>query len=86
MPVWLLRLTMDLEDVAHYTLSVSLRKIGIPDDLFGSVIISNFGILGIDNALVPLSPYCPLIVGVGRTRPMPVVQGGAVVVADCVTA
>ena len=86
MPVWLLRLTMDLEDVAHYTLNVSLRKIGIPDDLFGSVIISNFGILGIDNALVPLSPYCPLIVGVGRTRPMPVVQGGAAVVADCVTA
>jgi len=86
MPVWLLRLTMDLEDVAHYTLNVSLRKIGIPDDRFGSVITSNFGVLGIDNALVPLSPYCPLIVGVGRTRPMPVVQGGAAVVADCVTA
>ena len=87
MPVWLLRLTMSLEDIAHYTLNVSLRKIGIPDDRFGSVMISNFGILGIDNALVPLSPYCrcPLIVGVGRTRPMPVVQGGKVVAADCVT-
>ncbi len=70
------------------TLNVSLRKIGIPDDRFGSVITSNFGVLGIDNALVPLSPYCrcPLIFGVGRTRRMPVVQGSAVVVADCVTA
>ena len=63
MPVWLPRLTMDLQDVAHYTLNVSLRKIGIPDDRFGSVIISNFGVLGIDNALMPLSPYCPLPAG-----------------------
>lgn len=72
------RLTMSLEDVAHDTLNVSLRKIGIPDDRFGSVIISNFGVLGIDNALMSLSSHCRClrIVGVGRTRPMPVVQGG----------
>ena len=87
MPVWLLRLTMALEDFAHYTLNVSLTKFGIPDDRFGSVMISNFGVLGIDNALVPLSPYCrcPLIVGVGRPRPKPIVRGGEVVVAECVT-
>ena len=87
MPVWLLRITMALEDFAHYTLNVSLRRFGLPDDRFGSAIISNFGVLGIDNALVPLSPYCrcPLILGVGRTRPMPVVQNGAVAVAECVT-
>lgn len=87
MPVWLLRLTMALEDFAHYTLNVSLTKLGIPDDRFGSVMISNFGVLGIDNALVPLSPYCrcPLIVGIGRPRPMPIVRGGAVVVAECIT-
>ena len=49
--------------------------------------ISNFGVLGIDNALVPLSPYCrcPLIIGIGRPRPMPVVRNGAVAVAECVT-
>ena len=87
MPVWLLRLTMAFEDFCHYTLNVSLRGLGIPDDRFGSAIISNFGVLGIDNALVPLSPYCrcPLIVGMGRTRPMPVVQDGAVAVAECIT-
>ena len=87
MPVWLLRLTMALEDFAHYTLNVSLRRFGIPDDRFGSAIISNFGVLGIDNALVPLSPYCrcPLIVGMGRPRPMPIVKNGEVVVAECIT-
>ena len=87
LPVWLLRLTMAFEDFAHFTLNLSLKKLGIPDDRFGSVIISNFGVLGIDNALVPLSPYCrcPLIVGVGRPRPMPVVRGKEIVVAECVT-
>ena len=87
MPVWLLRLTMALEDFAHYTLNVSLRRFGLPDDRFGSAIISNFGILGIENALIPLSPYCrcPLIVGMGRPRPMPVVRNGTVVVAECIT-
>jgi len=87
MPVWLLRVTMALEDFAHYTLNVSLRRLGLPDDRFGSAIISNFGVLGIDNALVPLSPYCrcPLIVGMGRPRPMPVVRDGQVAVAECVT-
>ncbi len=87
MPVWLLRLTMALEDFAHYTLNVSLRRFGLPDDRFGSAIISNFGVLGIENALIPLSPYCrcPLIVGMGRTRPMPIVRNGAVVAAECIT-
>jgi len=87
MPVWLLRLIMKIEDFAHYTLNVSLRAFGIPDDRFGSAIISNFGILGIENALIPLSPYCrcPLMVGVGRHRPMPIVRNGEVVVAECIT-
>ena len=86
-PVWLLRLIMYAEDFAHYTLNVSLRRFGIPDDRFGSAIISNFGVLGIDNALVPLSPYCrcPLIVGMGRPRPVPIVRDNAVVVAECIT-
>lgn len=87
MPVWLLRLTMAVQDFAHYTLNVSLKSVGIPDDRFGSAIISNFGVLGIDNALVPLSPYCrcPLIVGIGRPRPKPIVRDGTVVAAECIT-
>jgi pyruvate/2-oxoglutarate dehydrogenase complex dihydrolipoamide acyltransferase (E2) component len=86
-PVWLIRLIMGLQDFAHFTLNISLRRFGLPDDRFGSVMISNFGVLGIDNALIPLSPYCrcPLIIGMGRPRPMPVVRDGQVVVAECIT-
>lgn len=87
MPIWLMRLTMILQEFFHFTLNVSLKRFGLPDDRFGSVMISNFGVLGIDNALVPLSPYCrcPLIIGVGRPRPMPMVRKGEIVVAECVT-
>lgn len=87
LPVWLLRLTMSLQDFAHYTLNVSLDRFGIPDDRFGSAIITNFGVLGIENALVPLSPYCrcPLIVGVGHPRPIPIVRKGEIVAAECIT-
>lgn len=87
MPDWLLRLTMAAQDFVQFGMNVSLKKFGLPDDRFGSAIISNFGVLGIDNALVPLSPYCrcPLIIGMGRTRPMPIVRDGQVVAAECVT-
>jgi pyruvate dehydrogenase E2 component (dihydrolipoamide acetyltransferase) len=87
MPVWLMRLTLRLQAFCLYTLDISLSRFGLPDDHFGSVMISNFSVLGIDNALVPLSPYCrcPLIIGMGRIRPMPIVRDGQVVVADCVT-
>jgi hypothetical protein len=87
MPSWLLRLTMVVQDFAHFTMNVSLRRFGLPDDRFGSVMISNFGVLGIDNALVPLSPYCrcPLIIGMGRIRPVPIVRDGQIVAAECIT-
>ena len=51
--------------------------------------ITNIGALGIDNALVPLSPYtrCPLIIGVGKVRREPVVRGDEVVIGKkiCIT-
>lgn len=87
LPIPLVRIAIALQDFFHFTLNVSLARFGLPDDRFGSVMISNFGVLGIDNALVPLSPYCrcPLIIGIGRPRPMPVVRDGQVTVAECVT-
>lgn len=86
LPIWLMRWTMRFEDFVHFTLNMSLRGCGLPDDRFGSAMISNFGVLGIDNALAPLSPYCrcPLIVGIGRPRLMPIVRDEAVAVAECV--
>ena len=86
LPAWVLRIVMRFQHFFHFTLNTSLRAFGLPDDRFGSVMISNFGPLGLETGLVPLSPYCrcPLIIGIGRPRPLPIVRDGAVVVAECV--
>ena len=87
LPVGILRRIMRIQNFFQYTLNLSLRPLGIPDDRFGSVIISNFGPLGLENGLVPLSPYCrcPLMIGIGKPTPKAIVQDGQVVAAECVT-
>ena len=87
MPAWALRLVMRFQSFFQYTLNTSLRSLGIPDDRFGSVVISNFGPLGLENGLVPLSPYCrcPLMIGMGKPMPKAIVQDGQVVAAQCIT-
>jgi 2-oxoacid dehydrogenases acyltransferase (catalytic domain) len=86
-PTWVLRGVLGIQSLFQYTLNCSLRAVGIPDDRFGSAIITNYGVLGIDYALVPLSPYsrCPLVIGIGHERLLPVVRDGEVVAEDCVT-
>jgi pyruvate/2-oxoglutarate dehydrogenase complex dihydrolipoamide acyltransferase (E2) component len=91
LPTWLVRITQRVQDFFHFTLNVSLRAFGVPDDRFGSFIVTNFGPLGIENALVPLSPYCrcPMIVGVGKPRKVACVEetdeGDIIVARECVT-
>jgi hypothetical protein len=87
LPTWLLRPLLLVQEFLQYTLNVSLGFSGLPRDQFGSVMITNIGALGIDNAFIPLSPYsrCPVIIGIGRPREMPVVKDGAVAVSTCVT-
>lgn len=49
--------------------------------------ISNIGALGIDNALIPLSPYCrcPLIMGIGKPHDAPIIRDNTVVIGKTVT-
>ena len=87
LPTWLLRPLIALQDWCHFTLNVSLKAFGIPDDRFGSAIVTNFGPLGLENGLVPLSPYCrcPMMIGIGKARKIPVVEGETIVARECVT-
>ncbi len=86
LPTWVLRGVLGVQSFVQYTLNRSLLAAGIPDDRFGSAIITNYGALGIDYGLAPLSPYsrCPLVIGIGHERPVPIVRKGEVVPADCV--
>jgi pyruvate dehydrogenase E2 component (dihydrolipoamide acetyltransferase) len=87
MPNWLLRMMLNIQEFFQYTLNMSLGLFGLPKDRFGSVMVTNIGALGIDNALIPLSPYsrCAMIIGVGKPREAPVVENGDVVAGTCVT-
>ena len=75
----LLRLTSFL----GYTLNLDLRWAGVPRDAFGSVMITNVGALGLEEAYVPLLPYSrvPMLLALGAIRETPIARDGRVTVA-----
>ncbi|MDD4528121.1 MAG: 2-oxo acid dehydrogenase subunit E2 [Candidatus Margulisbacteria bacterium] len=83
-PSMLLGIVYKIIDFVIYTLNLSPRIFGLPSDPIGSVIVTNLGSLGLENAFVPLSPYtrCPLIVAIGKTKMKPVVDNGQVVAKE----
>ena len=66
-----------------YTLNLDLRRFGIPNDPFGSIMITNIGSLGLDTAYVPLVPYSrvPILIATGAVKDVPVVEEGKIVPA-----
>ena len=66
-----------------YTLNLDLRRFGIPNDPFGSIMITNIGSLGLDTAFVPLVPYSrvPILIATGAVKDVPVVESGKLVPA-----
>ena len=74
---------LQLTSFASYTLNLDLRWAGVPRDAFGSVMITNVGALGLEEAYVPLVPYSrvPLLLALGAIRETPIVRDGAVTTA-----
>ena len=74
----LLRLT----SFASYTLNLDLGWAGVPRDAFGSVMITNVGALGLEEAYAPLVPYSrvPLLLALGAIREAPVARDGRVAI------
>jgi pyruvate/2-oxoglutarate dehydrogenase complex dihydrolipoamide acyltransferase (E2) component len=67
---------LELTSFASYTLNLDLEWAGVPRDAFGSVMITNVGSLGLDEAYAPLVPYTrvPLVVALGAIREVPVAR------------
>lgn len=78
MPGFLVGWVLDAISFLAYTLNLDLRAIGIPKDPFGSVMVTNIGSLGLEEAFVPLVAYSrvPLLVAMGACRRVPVVREG----------
>ncbi len=83
-PFLLLNKVLDLIAFLTYELNLDLSWAGIPNDPFGSVMITNVGSLGLQEAYVPLVPYShvPLLLAVGEVRQTPVVDDGEIVVGS----
>ncbi|HUJ57917.1 MAG TPA: 2-oxo acid dehydrogenase subunit E2 [Kofleriaceae bacterium] len=73
---------LDLTSFASYTLNLDLSWAGIPRDAFGSIMITNVGSLGLEEAYVPLVPYSrvPLLIALGAIRDAVVPRDGTVAI------
>jgi pyruvate dehydrogenase E2 component (dihydrolipoamide acetyltransferase) len=71
---------LDLTSFASYTLNLDLTWAGIPRDAFGSIMITNIGALGLEEAYVPLVPYSrvPLLLALGAVKESAVARNGRV--------
>lgn len=65
-----------------YDLNLDLRRLGIPRDAFGSVMITNIGSIGLEEAYVPLISYSktPMLLAVGAIEDSAVVDDGKLAV------
>jgi hypothetical protein len=65
-----------------FDLGWNLSGMGIPFDPFGSCMVTNVGVFGIEVAWAPLIPYArtPVILTIGAVRDTPSVVGGAIAV------
>ncbi|MCO4745573.1 MAG: 2-oxo acid dehydrogenase subunit E2 [Proteobacteria bacterium] len=76
MPGWLVGWVLDTIGLLLYTFNLDLRKLGLPRDPFGSVMVTNIGSLGLEEAYVPLVPYSrvPLLIAMGAVKKVPLVD------------
>ncbi|MFT5680501.1 MAG: pyruvate/2-oxoglutarate dehydrogenase complex dihydrolipoamide acyltransferase (E2) component [Myxococcota bacterium] len=74
-PFFLLNRVTGLLSFLLYTLNLDMTWAGLPRDPFGSVMITNVGSLGLEEAYVPLVPYSrvPLLLAVGAIQKTPMV-------------
>lgn len=87
-PPIIARYVLDLIGFVSYSLNLNIKGSGVPQDCFGSMMITNIGSLGFSQAFVPLSPYSrvPLILALGKTEKRPVsLPDGSVVSQDQVS-
>lgn len=81
-PSLLMPAVLKLISFLTYTLNFNLSRFGIPQDPFGSIMITNVGAMGLDIGYAPLVPYSrvPLLLALGAVKDHPVVENGQLAV------
>jgi pyruvate dehydrogenase E2 component (dihydrolipoamide acetyltransferase) len=79
-PFRAVRRLLDAVSFGLYDLNLDLRRLGLPKDPFGSVIVTNIGSLGLSEAYAPLMAYSrtPLLLAVGAVDDVAVVEDGEI--------
>jgi len=87
MPGLVLKPLMRLTAAAMFDLDLDLTRAGIPFDPFGTVIVTNVGVLGIEQGFAPLMPQgrTPALFTVGKIRDKAVAEDGEAVVRPVLT-
>lgn len=86
-PTWLLRWALRFATWLVADLGVSLKRLGLPSDAFGSAIVSSVSTFGAERAYGPLNPWyrVPVLVLVSEVREKAVVVDGEIVARPMLT-
>lgn len=70
LPAPVVKAALKVVSFASFDLGLSLDRLGVPTDPFGTAIVTNVGVLGLEQGFAPLMPHgrSPCIVTVGRVR------------------
>lgn len=81
LPTWMLRPVVAATGFLASSIGLTLKPLGIQPFPFGSCIITNVGMFGVDEAFVPPTPFArvPLYVLIGAVREHAVVKDGQIV-------
>ena len=87
LPTWLLRRVVWLTGWLASSLGLDIPALGVQRFAFGSAVITNVGMFGVDEAYVPPTPFArvPLWVLIGAIRDTATVRDGEVVATPQVT-
>ena len=86
-PTWLLRAGLRFATWLVADLGVSLKRLGLPSDAFGSAIVSSVSTFGAERAYGPLNPWyrVPVLVLVSEVKEKAVVVDGEIVARPMLT-
>ncbi len=86
-PTWLLRAGLRFATWLVADVGVSLKRLGLPSDAFGSAIVSSVSTFGAERAYGPLNPWyrVPVLVLVSEVKDRAVVVDGEIVARPMLT-
>ncbi|MFT4628491.1 MAG: pyruvate/2-oxoglutarate dehydrogenase complex dihydrolipoamide acyltransferase (E2) component [Myxococcota bacterium] len=87
LPSWVLKPLIRLTGYLSAIWGVNLPALGLEPYPFGSCIVTNVGVFGLDEGWAPPTPFAhvPIYVLMGAVRPVPTVRDGAIVIREEMT-